>query len=421
MKVAVSVVALLIAAFVASAAQAATVSCGQTLTHSTGVDNDLSGCTGNGLTAGADGITIDLQGHRIDGGPGANGIDFAGHSGVTVRNGTVRFFGNGANIDGDHNRLLRVTLFGNETGVSITGDWNLVSGGSIAKNRFFGVDGSAGAHNTIESLLIAISVTAPIRLTGGHDNVVDHVSARGSATGIELFGETNDTLFSDKVSDFDHFGILVVNGCDGTVVRNNTIFDGKLDDRSRGGFGVLVQSSSNTTVAGNHSLRNEHGFVATGDDTISFTANVAQSNDGIGFIVNGGTTGASLVRNTAGSTHATSAVTNEGDYVGIAVDDAVGTLLEQNSANHNRIRIGSGVPGGIIVDSAATGTQLLRNVANYNAGNGITAGSASTTLTGNAAARNTGFGILAVPGVTDGGGNHASGNAAGQCSGVFCG
>ena len=43
------------------------MSCGQTLTESTIVENDRVNCFADGLVAGADGITIDLKGHTIDG------------------------------------------------------------------------------------------------------------------------------------------------------------------------------------------------------------------------------------------------------------------------------------------------------------------------------------------------------------------
>src|SRR5512132_245638 len=81
-------------------ADAATVTCGQQVTASITVDNDLTNCPGKGLVVGADNITIDLNGHRIDGDEVAEPFDFASdgvdvgdHDGVTVRNGQVTEFG----------------------------------------------------------------------------------------------------------------------------------------------------------------------------------------------------------------------------------------------------------------------------------------------------------------------------------------
>src|SRR5262245_64934471 len=65
------------------------VSCGQVLTVSTVVANDLSECPEHGLVAGAPGIEIDLAGHTIDGvGLGA-GVLNEGFDGVTISSGTV--------------------------------------------------------------------------------------------------------------------------------------------------------------------------------------------------------------------------------------------------------------------------------------------------------------------------------------------
>ena len=46
------------------------VTCGQTLTHSVKLARDLTNCPGNGLVIGANRITVDLNGHTVDGAPG---------------------------------------------------------------------------------------------------------------------------------------------------------------------------------------------------------------------------------------------------------------------------------------------------------------------------------------------------------------
>ncbi|HEX5923678.1 MAG TPA: hypothetical protein VFY45_07585, partial [Baekduia sp.] len=59
--------ALAVSAGPASASASTTVHCGQTLTHSVRLANDLTDCPADGLVIGADGITVDLNGHTIDG------------------------------------------------------------------------------------------------------------------------------------------------------------------------------------------------------------------------------------------------------------------------------------------------------------------------------------------------------------------
>ena len=48
-------------------ALASHVSCGDTITTDTTLDSDLVNCPNNGIVIGADNITLDLNGHTIDG------------------------------------------------------------------------------------------------------------------------------------------------------------------------------------------------------------------------------------------------------------------------------------------------------------------------------------------------------------------
>jgi hypothetical protein len=85
-------------------ARASHVGCGDTITTDTTLDSDLIDCANNGIVIGADDITLDLNGHVIDGdGTTAAGCDLAvefcntgvaieGHDGVAVMHGSVREF-----------------------------------------------------------------------------------------------------------------------------------------------------------------------------------------------------------------------------------------------------------------------------------------------------------------------------------------
>ena len=107
------------------------VECGDVITQDTKLDSDLIDCPGDGLEIGADNVTLDLNGHTVDGDgdarPGLGcdtgirngGFDNcsrqdAGHGGVTIRNGTVREFAHGVQvIIADHNSLLHLRLYDN--------------------------------------------------------------------------------------------------------------------------------------------------------------------------------------------------------------------------------------------------------------------------------------------------------------------
>ena len=105
-------------------AGASHVGCGDTITADTTLDSDLLNCPNNGILIGADGITLDLNGHVIDGdgtlvanGPQNVcdvGIVNDGHNRVVIRGGRVRDFGVGVGVfEVRKNRLRRLRTFRN--------------------------------------------------------------------------------------------------------------------------------------------------------------------------------------------------------------------------------------------------------------------------------------------------------------------
>jgi len=98
-----------------------TVTCGEAITHSIVIANDLSGC-GFGkavLAVGADHITIDLNGHTF-GGIFAAPLSSTGHSFVTIQNGTLENNAIGLSLSGDHHDTVRnVTALGGGEGPGI--------------------------------------------------------------------------------------------------------------------------------------------------------------------------------------------------------------------------------------------------------------------------------------------------------------
>ena len=111
----------------AGPAFASHVNCGDTVTGDTTLDSDLVNCPGNGIVIGADDVTLDLNGHAIDG-DGVLGCDefyacdfgvdnTAGHDGVTIENGSIREFASAVFVlDASHNRLRRLSASHNVLG-----------------------------------------------------------------------------------------------------------------------------------------------------------------------------------------------------------------------------------------------------------------------------------------------------------------
>src|SRR6266540_2615740 len=122
----------------------ATMSCGQTLTQSVRLANDLVSCPGEALIVGADGITIYLNGHTVAGTAApadCDTVDFsdrsagiddrAGYGRLTIENGTVRQFQNG------------ITAGSGTAGMSDSHLHDLI----VRDNRLSGIEVGSGERN----------------------------------------------------------------------------------------------------------------------------------------------------------------------------------------------------------------------------------------------------------------------------------
>ncbi|MCA1683573.1 MAG: right-handed parallel beta-helix repeat-containing protein, partial [Actinobacteria bacterium] len=94
--------------------------CGQVITRSTRLSEDIGPCPANGIIIGADNITLNLGGHTVFGfeGPSADGnaagIRFPDRQGSQVVNGTVSGFDAGVFINrGGSNHVRRMTITDN--------------------------------------------------------------------------------------------------------------------------------------------------------------------------------------------------------------------------------------------------------------------------------------------------------------------
>jgi hypothetical protein len=105
----VAVAVLGLSALVSTPADArqAPLSCGDTITSDTTLHADLTNCQNNGVIIGADDVTLDLNGHTIDGDGSLDatcdpssgfcdiGVVVEGHRGLVVKNGLIRQFAAG--------------------------------------------------------------------------------------------------------------------------------------------------------------------------------------------------------------------------------------------------------------------------------------------------------------------------------------
>src|SRR3954454_11625986 len=99
----------------APSARAAIVSCGDVISVSTRVDNDLVGCAGpNALVVKGAGVKLNLNGKEIIGaGAGVGILVDAASSGATISNGRVSGFATGLLVEGPTTSVTALGVDGN--------------------------------------------------------------------------------------------------------------------------------------------------------------------------------------------------------------------------------------------------------------------------------------------------------------------
>lgn len=360
------------------------LTCGATITVSTKLDRDLVNCPDNGITIGADNVTLDLNGHVIDGDgteftdcppdqPCDVGVVDLDHHGVTVTGGRVREFALGALVVGAaDSRITRLDLSN-----------HVFSGLVVADSSRSVIDGVTASANGLSTDQAGISVFDSRELRFRKNTVV----ANGDI-GFFISGLDDSALESNSVSRNPEAAILLDHGNGNEFSRNRV---------SRGGDGIVVSGDGNT-VAGNLLF-----------DTGDCVGNCG--NGGYGISLEGGT-GNVIDGNTVARSH----------QAGIRLasfQEFGGPPTDGNSVRRNLIQ--SSAFDGLLVEATATDTAVERNTAVGAGDDGIEVDTAAATLARNLAARNGDHGIEAIAGVTDGGGNKAVANGnPNQCVSVAC-
>lgn len=387
------VAALVLVAFVAGGAQAAStthLNCGDTITADTKLANDLTDCPDKGIVIGADEITLDLNGHTIDGDGNGVGVDnTAGHDGVTIKRGSVRDFVEGVLIVGASENRLRDLSTSHQAhggiGVAESVDIQVERNSSVANAVGIFVGGSRDIR--VEHNVVSDSEFSGIVLFESENIRIAENSVSGSRNdaGIGIYPGNNNVIERNSISD-SAAGITLAFGSADNLVRKNAV--------SGNGDGVILDVGTHDNRVTENTLRDSFfgGVEIVGSDD-----NVIAQN--------------SIVGNNA-----------DGSEAGIHVlswpDDPRETS-DRNLISKNTLVGNTG--DGILVDADQSENVIERNWASENTDDGIDVDAMATTLTKNTANRNHDLGIEAVPGVIDGGRNHAKGNGNPlQCVNVAC-
>lgn len=350
--------------------------CGDTITTDTTLHKDLVNCPNNGILIGAKGITLNLNGHLIDGdgteasgcNPNAevcdSGVVDDGHDGTTVMHGRVREFGVGV-------------LFGTSTAGRV--QHNRVLGISSSRNLFFG-------------FVLASSTRSLVRNSSGSRNIPPE------GDGMGLFASHHIRILGSSFRHNSGPGIHVGDSTD-NLIKGNLL--------SSNGPAILIEGNRNE-VRGNRIIRGA-GIVVNrpGNRNVIVRNRVFGARDSIAIEKGRGNLVAdNLVVRARGA----------GIRLGIRRPN-IGSI---NTVVRGNLVRGSGRDG-FAVHEKDRGSLIKRNIARGAGDDGFDVESRSTKLTSNRALRNADLGIEAVRGVIDGGGNVArhSGDPF-QCTNIVC-
>jgi parallel beta-helix repeat protein len=182
------------------------VTCGDVITTDTKLSRDLNNCPADGVIIAAPRVTLDLDGHTIDGvGAGIGVNNIGGYDRVTVKDGKVHQFMDGVRLhNADENRLsrLRVSLKAGHGIALEMSDDNRIYRVSSADNAGDGIvlsvdsdDNRVWRSSASDNGTSGITVTEGVAGAGGSDdNRIERRSfVRNVTFGIALEQNSDDS------------------------------------------------------------------------------------------------------------------------------------------------------------------------------------------------------------------------------------
>jgi hypothetical protein len=359
----------------AADARASHVSCGQTIVASTVLDSDLVNCPGDGIVIGASNVTLDLNGHTID---GSSSFPWSGHDrgvralsvrGLRIRNGTIQEFSGAVQlIDVDNSVISGLVVQG--------GNPYVFDGIHVEGNP----DGNRIRDNTLLTggITVAEGAWSGDELYRPSDNRVE----RNYTDGGILLLYVDGSLVADNVTRDPIVTIgIFESGYRGNAAEENVIERNDVSD-SWTTYGIVLSNDARRNIVRDNDVAGAEILTMLGFDN-RVEGNRVHGSPGAGIRI------------------------GNGSY------EASRTLVAGNEVYEN--------VDGVRVDPSATGTVLDLNVARQNSDDGIDVDNAQTTISRNSAYQNGDWGIEAVAGVLDGGGNGAWSNGRpAQCLNVSC-
>jgi parallel beta-helix repeat protein len=286
-------------AFGAGQASASHVRCGDTITADTTLDSDLVDCPSNGILIGADDITLDLNGHTIDGddepfepcpeGPCDLGVLNEGHDAVTIEGGTVRDFGLGVVVARARGNRVRDVVAVENTSEGILlfrSARSRVHGTSASRN---GVGNSRPGialiksdNNRITRNTMSRNGDLALFMEASDHNLIRHNTARGNPEdGMIIDGNRNEIVRNRLVRNGGGILITTVSGggkAVGNVIRRNVVRNARA-----GGIAVDCCVPKRTLISRNYVVGSGRDGINVLNPSTTITDNRAVRNGRLGI------------------------------------------------------------------------------------------------------------------------------------------
>lgn len=249
-------------------AAAVTVTCGQLLTTNTTVSNDLTDCPADGLRIGASGITVNLNGHTIDGAEevfASIGIRNSTFDNVVIRNGTVTDFGTGISFQSgaDSSRLQGMRVTSNRTGINVAtaSDNVVITGNAVFANTADGIDMSE--VDATQVMNNTVTGNGFIGIDAGFASsrtvVTGNRALSNSVHGISIAFNVPGARVTNNIANANETRGIQVGNAETTVTGNTTSFNTELGINALPG----VRDGGSNRATGNGSLHQCENIVCS--------------------------------------------------------------------------------------------------------------------------------------------------------------
>ena len=191
------------------------IECDKIITQNIVFTSDLD-CVTDGMIAGADGITINLNGFTLSG-PGEEsskvGIMFADNNKVTIQGpGTIKNFQAGALLSGgEHNHLSQVTFTDNEIAVFETNSTKALIEDNLMLGNSIGIASHSSSGSKMSKNTVNDNELSGMTFVNSRDNIISENIIQRSINGVFLDGQsTNNEVSGNTVR--ENQGIDLNNG-----------------------------------------------------------------------------------------------------------------------------------------------------------------------------------------------------------------